>query len=358
MTIPRRRCQRPVPHGPSHRRMWRSLWRRCSCGLPAPCVDRLVPAPPLPYPPNTASPADGRPIASGTARPSMPTSARIPAPRASPIRPAQPGYDSAAIARVSPIAYLEAARAACARDPAWPLAGHADRESGRHRLHPHTGGRAPAREPTTPTARHTDPASTRRRPHFDAGRATRARDPATPVDGTAGSARTRLGDDRQPAGAASASILAAPGGFIRASGITAPSEEVRPGDYLPLRNAHEPRDGPRAAGQTQIHRPGDRPEPSNHARVYEPRDGPGPDGFTETHGPRNTARPTEHVQAHEPREGPGPRRQDRGDGASANGAAQARAPAWAAPTVLLSQVGRAGGLTPAQAYRASQGHRR
>ncbi len=40
-----------VPVEPQHRRTWQSLWRRCSCGLPAPCIDRLVPAPPLPFPP-------------------------------------------------------------------------------------------------------------------------------------------------------------------------------------------------------------------------------------------------------------------------------------------------------------------
>jgi hypothetical protein len=51
MTIRRRRRLDPVPHEPSHRRLWRSWWRRCSCGLPAPCVDRLVPAPRLPFPP-------------------------------------------------------------------------------------------------------------------------------------------------------------------------------------------------------------------------------------------------------------------------------------------------------------------
>ena len=34
---------------------------------------------------------------------------------------------------------------------------------------------------------------------------------------------------------------------------------------------------------------------------------------------------------------------------------QVRAPAWAAPTVLLFQGGRAGDLTPGQAYRADRG---
>jgi hypothetical protein len=56
MTFSRKRRLEPVPHEPSHRRVWRSLWRRCSCGLPAPCVDRLVPAPQLPFPQNSASP--------------------------------------------------------------------------------------------------------------------------------------------------------------------------------------------------------------------------------------------------------------------------------------------------------------
>jgi hypothetical protein len=47
----RRQTTSPVPLGPLHRRTWQSLWRRCSCGLAAPCVDRLVPASPLPFPP-------------------------------------------------------------------------------------------------------------------------------------------------------------------------------------------------------------------------------------------------------------------------------------------------------------------
>jgi hypothetical protein len=39
----------PVPLGPIHRRLWRTFWRRCSCGLPAPCIERRIPAPvPLP----------------------------------------------------------------------------------------------------------------------------------------------------------------------------------------------------------------------------------------------------------------------------------------------------------------------
>jgi hypothetical protein len=37
----------PVPDSPRHRRDWRTLWRRCICGLPAPCIDaRLTLRPP------------------------------------------------------------------------------------------------------------------------------------------------------------------------------------------------------------------------------------------------------------------------------------------------------------------------
>jgi len=44
------RPEPPVPITPIHRRSWRTLWRRCSCGLNEPCVDRLTTAQPLPDP--------------------------------------------------------------------------------------------------------------------------------------------------------------------------------------------------------------------------------------------------------------------------------------------------------------------
>ncbi|TDO40713.1 hypothetical protein C8E87_4432 [Paractinoplanes brasiliensis] len=47
----RRQTSRLVPVDLNHRRTWRSLWRRCRCGLAAPCVDALVPSAPLPFPP-------------------------------------------------------------------------------------------------------------------------------------------------------------------------------------------------------------------------------------------------------------------------------------------------------------------
>src|SRR3954452_22515598 len=51
----RRQTPKPVPLTPTHRRDWRPFWRRCTCGLTSPCVDRLVPATPRPFPPRTAT---------------------------------------------------------------------------------------------------------------------------------------------------------------------------------------------------------------------------------------------------------------------------------------------------------------
>ncbi|MBQ0893440.1 hypothetical protein KBX37_10090 [Micromonospora sp. U56] len=50
--MPTRRAHKPVPLAPRHRRTWRSLWRRCTCGLTAPCPDRFaaVPVEPVPAP--------------------------------------------------------------------------------------------------------------------------------------------------------------------------------------------------------------------------------------------------------------------------------------------------------------------
>ena len=37
MTIPRQRSPHQAFHPPAHRRSWRTLWRRCACGHPTPC---------------------------------------------------------------------------------------------------------------------------------------------------------------------------------------------------------------------------------------------------------------------------------------------------------------------------------
>lgn len=51
----------PVPVTPTHRRTWKTLWRRCSCGLTAPCVDRRPAPRPAATPPPAAPPALPRP---------------------------------------------------------------------------------------------------------------------------------------------------------------------------------------------------------------------------------------------------------------------------------------------------------
>lgn len=57
----RRRQSIPlIPVTPAHRRTWQSLWRRCSCGLSAPCVDRLAPAAQPPFPPRPPMPGAHR----------------------------------------------------------------------------------------------------------------------------------------------------------------------------------------------------------------------------------------------------------------------------------------------------------
>ena len=68
------RPEPPVPIAPIHRRSWRTLWRRCSCGLSEPCVDRLTTAQPIPGPRSDADPAADRTpsIVSATADSPMP----------------------------------------------------------------------------------------------------------------------------------------------------------------------------------------------------------------------------------------------------------------------------------------------
>lgn len=56
------RPEPPVPIAPAHRRSWRTLWRRCSCGLTEPCVDRITTSLPT-------SDRAARPSAAPTAEP-------------------------------------------------------------------------------------------------------------------------------------------------------------------------------------------------------------------------------------------------------------------------------------------------
>jgi hypothetical protein len=117
-----------VPLTPRHRRTWQTLWRRCSCGLTTPCVDRLVPARVPPFPPRllcpparflpsqertthlpeeripSRNPPPGRP----GAQPSGPLRAAVPHPRGRPgsfdvpIRTAQPPDSTAPTGQLEP----------------------------------------------------------------------------------------------------------------------------------------------------------------------------------------------------------------------------------------------------------------
>ncbi len=74
MTIPRQRGPQQALHPPVHKRQWRSLWRRCACGhsIPCPAANRL----PSPIPaPATA----GSAFALTPPRPEMPSPAADPA---------------------------------------------------------------------------------------------------------------------------------------------------------------------------------------------------------------------------------------------------------------------------------------
>ncbi|KHD73176.1 hypothetical protein MB27_36755 [Actinoplanes utahensis] len=96
-----------MPFHPRHRRDWRTLWRRCICGLPAPCIDRIPPSPPPPYPPRDSPLPEGPELGrrglyrSRHARldaaprpPPRPVPPTIPAPPSSPVppRPLPPGH--------------------------------------------------------------------------------------------------------------------------------------------------------------------------------------------------------------------------------------------------------------------------
>jgi hypothetical protein len=59
-----------VPLAPLHSRSWRTLWRRCSCGLPEPCVDRATSSIPVPTSLSTAltGPTEVLPVIAAPAR--------------------------------------------------------------------------------------------------------------------------------------------------------------------------------------------------------------------------------------------------------------------------------------------------
>ena len=307
MTIPRRRRLEPVPHEPSHRRSWRSLWRRCSCGLPAPCVDRLIPAPRLPFPPTGVPPAPVR-----TVRPS-----------------AQPCWFATADGTTTP------QYAARPSDHAYPVGGSI---------------RSSAAWPTGEADRDRSITSSTPRPTGEADR---------DVSITSTTARPTGEDDRGEADRGEASIRGkarSPNDVVRPPGQTAwPSVGTRVGtgraDEFDRSGATGGSDWPGESRlATEANAKGDA-EPAGETPAG---DGPWPTNTTvagDRSWPLSDAVPDDAAwqpSADNPSGDINPRRLP-------PSGQQVRAPAWDAPTVLLSQVGRAGDLTPAQAYRAGRG---
>lgn len=71
------RPEPPVPIAPSHRRSWRALWRRCSCGLTEPCIDRITsPLPPSEPAAQRSAAAPSEPVAARTSSASGSAAAR------------------------------------------------------------------------------------------------------------------------------------------------------------------------------------------------------------------------------------------------------------------------------------------
>jgi hypothetical protein len=300
MTILRKRRPDRVPYGPAHKRQWRTLWRRCSCGLPAPCVDRLVPAPRLPFPPDrddtpdhAPGPDDTRPHRASRGgswtQPAVPDEARWPSHRTAFAHdPASPRTDPAGGRH----AHTPRHDLAGVHGPAWPAGG----ATPRHRLEPAVS--------TRPSG------FVRAVPAVTAGRA------AVPPPRVAPPRVAPNGDVARPARATS-----------RRAGYGDPdSHEIRDGPVSPPAATQAGRPGPSAA--TQASQPGP-PAATQASR-------PGPSAATQASQPG----PPAATQASRP----GP-----------SAATQAGRPGWLAPTVPLSQVGRAGDLTPAQAFRASRG---
>jgi hypothetical protein len=280
MTIPRKRRPGPVPHEPSHRRAWRSLWRRCSCGLPAPCVDRLVPAPRLPFPRYGAA---------------------LPPPDSS-----HTAEQADWFARAETPILVEPQR-----QSTW------------------TGVDNPAHAPST---------TSRSSPSFaeTAGPGARADDKGAPhgpaPTGDLADRPNGLPQTPDPTGEPSDTPH-----MIRAANAVLTAEECN-ALHLGNEDPSVPTGGKSRPGAKAI---ADHPPWSIGKAVT--ADPPWP--------PSDTALDVEPLSPNST----GSRAGDIYPQRTHAGTQQVRPPAWAAPTVLLSQVGRAGGLTPAQAFRAGRG---
>ena len=292
MTIPRERHPKPVPHAPTtHKRHWRSLWRRCACGLPAPCADRLASSPS-----NRATP--GR---HARTHPPTPTGWFACAGRAT-----------------------NTTQASHPRSPAgWSAGtGRPVNTTGVVRPPSPTGRLGGTSHPANPTGWFAGTEASNL-----AYNASRATSTANAIR-AASAPRQNVATD--PIAASSETRSA---GLATVVGTTARGRAARP---ITPRGVAWPIDTTTNVSPTNLASQVDTANPARAARPPAATNPANPTGHT---NPTSTASPGSATDFRDLRS------DDR----------QFGAPGWMAPTAFLSQVGRAGDLTPAQAFRAGQG---
>jgi hypothetical protein len=408
MSNPRKRRLEPVPHEPSHRRTWRSLWRRCSCGLPAPCVDRLVPAPRLPYPPPRLpyppppTPAGPPPRSGWFGPPPVPSNPSTDDTWCSPSRtgadergphglPAGPRWLDSASNTARP-----AAEPATSNHPPWPTGpsgflgalrsatpphatpavytrriprqAHPVRQSSQrvaaqpiNRAHTDRGVTPPPADTRTANGVTPPPTETRANrgvtpPPTETPTANGVTPPPTETRANRGvtppptQTRANRGVTPPPTQTRANRGVTPPPTQTRANrGVTTPpSQDLAENASLPTDTAPEPRATRPTADTTAQgapspapNRPG-APSASSHTITSPVKDrvwlAPWP---TSDSGTEDEAHPNPFQDLNLRRE--------------PHSGQLVRAPSWDAPTVALAQIGRAGDLTPAQAYRAGRG---
>ena len=324
MTIPRRRTPSPVPLEPTHKRAWRSLWRRCSCGLPAPCVDRRVPpsTPPLPQ---TPAPSHPRHIADPLLSPFSYVPARHPESNfpgsAASAEDSTPSSDSASPAGTAFPAGTALPIGAVVRGGTTSAINTVE-AVGTGPGDPHRSGYLPLPASPRPIAHPRNaPHRAQNHPPAHLGSIThpiRAH-PGRDFDQSPSSHRFLQVEQAD-------SIRTSPADPLRTQDtISGPSNTHRslPVDALGSGDAPQSTDGRRASRPPLPRQP-----PDDRIEMGQPGG----------HGWWRAA--SSHRRADQAGNDTGPTDWSPGS------------PAWTAPTMLFSQVGRAGGLTPAQAYRA------
>ncbi|PRY31148.1 hypothetical protein CLV70_10332 [Pseudosporangium ferrugineum] len=427
MTSPPRRDPDQVPPATAHRRHWRSLWRRCTCGRPVPCAltairpgdsdqpplggftvpdPRPVPPPggtgtptphgwappahprPTPFPHGalpTFSPAHDEPYEPTTRDPRLRAGTPFFPPRRHPqpfparhlhpslpphpATPYLPGQPARSRPPAQPARSQPPGRPATSLSPGRPVTAQSP---GRPTTAQSPGRPTTAQSPGRPTTAQSPgrPASVYPPP----GRLSSASAPSgrlwsvAPPTGRAGErSYSRLGasQDRQPRCASAPrtfppAAMPAPKPPV-ARHIHANAECRAPRGHIPQPREPDEPDQPHEATRTSTD---DEAHPASEGPRPDFPDAPSARGGTSATGtgwwkttaipsadalsrPLDAVQPSPPVENHPAKEQPAP---------EPSTVYRHARPAWAAPTMPLSQIGRAGGLTPAQAFRAGLGH--